>query len=81
MQEELKSLAELAATRIKHFYDEWANEAPDYQAGDLVFLERSDLRSTRPSRKLDYKRFGPFKITQKLSSTAYHLELSVREHR
>ncbi len=51
------------------------DEAPDFVVGDRVFLERADLRSTRPSHKLDFRCFGPFKISQKLSDTAYRLDL------
>lgn len=74
-QLELQSLLELAASRMKRFHDAWVDEAPDYIPGDRVYLERSDLRSTRPSHKLDFKRFGPFAVTQKLSDTAYRLKL------
>lgn len=76
MQEELKDLLELAAARMKHFYNAWVDEAPDYMVGDHVFLERTDLCSDRPNRKLDFKRFGPFAVvTQKISDTAYRLAL------
>lgn len=74
-QQELKGLLEMAADRMKRFHDVWVAEAPDYMVGDKVYLERADLRSTRPSAKLDYKRFGPFTIAQKISDTAYRLEL------
>lgn len=75
VQEELKALLELAAERMKRFHDAWVDESPDFVGGDRVFLERTDLRSTRPSHKLDFRRFGPFRISQKLSDTAYRLEL------
>lgn len=74
-QLELQSLLELAANRMKRFHDDWVDESPDYIPGDHVYLERHDLRSTRPSQKLDFKRFGPFQITQKLSDTAYCLKI------
>lgn len=74
VQDELKHLLEMTAERMKRFHDAWVDEAPDYIPGDLVYLERADLRSTRPSAKLDFKRFGPFKISQKISNTAYRVE-------
>ena len=76
-QQELQSLLELAAERMKRFHDEWVDESPDYVIGDKVFLERRDLRSVRPSHKLDFKRFGPFEISEKISDTAYRLKLPV----
>ena len=49
--------------------------APLYQIGDEVWLLRRHIQTTRPSSKLDFKRFGRFKIIQKISSHAYKLDL------
>lgn len=75
VQKDLASILELAAERMKRFYDAWVDESPDYIPGDRVYLERADLRSTRPNHKLDFCRFGPFKISQKISDTSYRLML------
>ena len=75
IQEELKGLLELTAERMKRFHDVWVDEAPDYVTGDRVFLEHADLRSNRPNHKLDFRRFGPFKISQKILDTAYWVAL------
>ena len=34
--------------------------APAYQVGDLVWLSTKNIRTTRPSKKLDHKNEGPF---------------------
>ena len=71
----MRGLLELMSERMRRFYNAWVDEAPDYMVGDRVYLERADLCLNRPSQKLDFKRFGPFKIAQKISNTAYRLEL------
>jgi hypothetical protein len=46
-----------------------------YQEGDQVWLDGQNLPLKTPSRKLAPKRYGPFTISQKVSSVAYRLEL------
>ena len=75
VQMELKALLELSAERMRRYYDRWVDETPDYVEGDRVYLEQTDLRSDRPCGKLDFKRFGPFRISQKVSETVYQLVL------
>ena len=43
--------------------------------GDLVWMDTEHLRRKRPSRKLDFKRIGPFKIVEKINDNAYRLKL------
>ena len=47
----------------------------DYQKGDLVLLEGTNIRSDRPSKKLGDKRYGPFKVIEKIGNSAYRLKL------
>jgi hypothetical protein len=51
--------------------------APNFQVGDLVFLSAKDLRTTRNSRKLDWKKMGPFPVKRIVSPYAYELDLPV----
>jgi hypothetical protein len=46
-----------------------------FEVGDLVWLSTRNIRTTRPSKKLDYKRIGPFKVSKVVNDNAYHLEL------
>jgi hypothetical protein len=64
-----------AAENMKRYYDRNHSEAPDYQPGDLVYLEGTNLKSDRPTRKLDDRRFGPFKVLKKVGERAYRLNL------
>ena len=56
--------------------------APSLQVGDLVFLNRKNIATLRPTRKFDDKKFGPFKIRRKLSDVVFELSLppSMRIH-
>ena len=49
--------------------------APAYKIGDEVWLLRRHIQTTRPSSKLAFKSLGRFKITQKIGTHAYKLDL------
>jgi RNase H-like domain found in reverse transcriptase/Reverse transcriptase (RNA-dependent DNA polymerase)/Integrase zinc binding domain/Integrase core domain/Chromo (CHRromatin Organisation MOdifier) domain len=65
--------------RGQHRYQEGADNrrtpAPRFSVGDLVWLRAPNIRSERPSRKLDHRRLGPFPVKRVISSHAYELEL------
>ena len=48
---------------------------PDFQVGDLVWLSSKNIRSTRPSKKLDHRKLGPFPIVERVSTVAFRLGL------
>lgn len=47
----------------------------EYEVGDMVYLSTENLKLPGPSRKLQEKRIGPFKITHKYSPVSYRLDL------
>ncbi|SPC61966.1 uncharacterized protein UHOD_12133 [Ustilago sp. UG-2017b] len=49
--------------------------SPQFQPGDRVWLSAENIRSLRPTKKLDYRRLGPFSISEVISSHAYSLQL------
>ena len=49
--------------------------APRIEVGDMVWLLRRNIKTTRPSTKLDFKRLGRFRVSEKISSHAFRLEL------
>ena len=53
------------------YYNWRRTPAPDYQPGDKVYLDASDIHMTRPSQKLSHKRLGPFSIVRKVGNRAY----------
>jgi hypothetical protein len=58
---------------------EYANRkrspAPAYEIGNKVWLDARNIRTQRASKKLDWKNLGPYRITKKISSHAYQLDL------
>lgn len=81
-KEKLEKLEQHLRQEIRlaqEIYSEHANNnripSPIFTIGSSVWLLRKNIRTTRPSDKLDYKRLGPFKIIDKISTHAYKLEL------
>jgi len=64
--ESWKGLEE-AQERICRYTDPVRKEPPAYQVGDLVMLNGHNIKTRRPSRKLDYKNHGPFQIEKIVS--------------
>jgi hypothetical protein len=66
-----------AQAKYKEYYDVHVKEAPPFAIGDLVWLSRRNITTTRPSSKLDYKRLGPYKIIDVVgeSKMAFKLDL------
>ena len=71
---------EYAQETYKRKFDKKTKPAPPFKVGNLVWLNRKNIATTRPSRKLDFKRFGPFKILRVVreSKLAFQLELPAR---
>jgi hypothetical protein len=63
------------AQNMKWHHDQHARKVKGYEEGDLVYLESTHIRTDRPSRKLDDKRYGPFKVVRKGMHSNYELEL------
>jgi hypothetical protein len=74
---ELRANLERAQEAYKRKFDRKAKPAPSFQVRDLVWLNRRNTETKRPSPKFDFKRFGPFKITKVVgeSKMAFELEL------
>jgi hypothetical protein len=50
-------------------------EGPTLKGGDKVYLLRRNIRSNKPTKKLDAVKLGPFRIRQKKGPVNYELEL------
>src|SRR5277367_2139356 len=73
--EEAKAALVRSKDDMARYYDRNHTRAPDYQPGDMVYLDASDVQTMRPSRKLSHRRLGPFKVVKKVSNGAYRLKL------
>ena len=49
--------------------------ARNFKTGNMVWLNLKNVKSLRPSRKLDYKNAGPFKILESIGKYAFKLDL------
>jgi hypothetical protein len=72
---ELRAELEFAQSMQAHYYDKHRLPAPEYQRDQLVWLLRRNIKTTRPSGKLDHQRLGPYPIIRKIGSLAYQLAL------
>ncbi|KAL5592954.1 uncharacterized protein BROUX77_001646 [Berkeleyomyces rouxiae] len=71
----LKTEITWSRERMTEYANRHKSSAPLLREGDLVWLLSRNIRTTRPSKKLDFKKLGPFKILRKVSSHAYELAL------
>jgi transposase InsO family protein len=53
-----------------------------FEVGDKVWLSTRHFRTTRLSKKLDYKRTGPYTVSKVINKNAYklHLPYTIRKH-
>ena len=50
-------------------------EAPRYKIGNMVWLSTKNIKTEKPSKKLDHKMIGLYKVKE-LVGLSYQLELS-----
>jgi len=75
MRREAMAALKKAAEDMKRYYDKGKQPAKQYKAGDRVYVEGKNITTTQPAKKLDDKRYGPFKVLEKVGSSAYKLDL------
>jgi len=66
---------EAAQEKMRRYTDPTRKEPPAYQIGDLVMLNGRNIKTRRPSRKMDHKNHGPFQIQKIISPLAVRLTL------
>ena len=64
-----------AQVRTARWYNQKRGKQPDLKVGDLVMIDRKNLSSRRPSKKLDHKKAGPFPIIKVVGKRAYRVQL------
>jgi len=73
--EEAKSTICKVQDNMKRYYDRRRTPAPVFNPGDKVFLDASDIRTTRPLQKLSHRRLGLFVVERRIGPMAYRLKL------
>jgi hypothetical protein len=74
-QDESKTNIAKAQTSQALYYNQGKRQIQSLKIGDQVYINSKNITTTRPMKKLDHKRLGPFKIVEKVSSHAYKLDL------
>jgi len=69
--EEAKSTIRKAQEDMARYYNRRRSPAPVFKPGDRVYLDASDIRTTRPSPKLSHRRLGPFEVERQVGPLAY----------
>jgi hypothetical protein len=72
---QLKDSIVKAQERYKYFANRRRQESTEFDIGDLVWLDRRNIKTRRPINKLDVKRIGPFRISEIINPVAYRLDL------
>ena len=73
--EEAKAALSKAKDDMAKYYDRRRGPTPIFRPGDQVYLDASDIQTTRPSRKLSHRQLGPFPVEKQVGQNAYHLKL------
>jgi hypothetical protein len=74
VQMEAKAAME-AYNNMMHSRGEQKKTKEDFKPSDSVWLEATNIHCNQPSWKLDNKRYGPFKVEEKVSDWSYCLKL------
>jgi len=69
-----KAMEEVQKNMKKQF-DKKRRNPQELKVGDHVWLENKNIHSNQPSKKLDNKKYRPFKISKDIGSEAFELEL------
>ncbi|KAF5011367.1 hypothetical protein FDECE_2512 [Fusarium decemcellulare] len=82
LHEEMKTELEFVRNRMTNYYDKKRLKGPTFSEGDMVYLATKNISTKRPTKKLDYKYIGPYRILRKVSENNYELDLppKVRLH-
>src|ERR1700734_3387544 len=74
-RENARRAMERVADSMKRFYNRKHKYPREYLKGQRVWLDARNLKTFRPSKKLDQKKLGPFTIIEKIGKGAYRLQL------
>ncbi|KAL0934971.1 reverse transcriptase domain protein [Colletotrichum truncatum] len=75
IQRDLPRDLEFVRERMRKYADKTRVEGPTLKEGDSAYLLRRNIKTKRPSDKLDFKKLRPFEITKKVSNVNFKLAL------
>jgi len=74
LHEDLTELIKVVQNQQARYYDA-KHKRVEYRVGDKVWLLSPYIRTQRPSKKLDWKRLGPYPVLERIGTQAYRLKL------
>jgi hypothetical protein len=82
--EQLFSELKAAMKRSQAIHSEQANKSrrtgAELNVGDQVWLDARNISTTRPSKKLDWQRIGPYEVVAVISPWAFGIKLPHQLH-
>ncbi|KAM4064780.1 reverse transcriptase (RNA-dependent DNA polymerase) [Hirsutella rhossiliensis] len=75
LHEEMQQELQFVRERMSTHYNRKRLQGPIFREGDMVYLVRRNIKTKRPSNKLDFKKLGPFKVKKTISKVNYELSL------
>jgi hypothetical protein len=75
IHKDMKARLVEAQEQQKRYADKSRKQNPNISVGDKVWLLRRNLKTRRPSDKLDYRCLGPFRMSKQVNKVAYRLDL------
>ena len=75
VREQLRENLSKAIEEQAQYANEHRQDVPKLDIGDLVYLDARNITSLRPSKKLDYKKLGPFKVSKIINPVTFQLDL------
>jgi len=73
--EQVTKAMEEVQKNMKKQFDKKRRNLQGLKVGNNVWLENKNIHSNRPSKKLDNKRYRPFRISKDIGLEAFELEL------
>jgi len=73
--EQATKAMEEAQKNMKRQFNKKRQNLQELKIGDNMWLENKNIYFNQPSKKLDNKRYGPFRISKDIGSGAFQLEL------
>jgi hypothetical protein len=73
--ENLRANIKTAQEKNARYYNRKVMTPPNFKGGDLVMIDARNMKTKRPSKKLDHKKIGPVKILKKIGTRAFRVEL------
>lgn len=74
LHEDLVEKVKFAQNHQAKYYDA-KHKRVEFSVGDKVWLSSTNIRTQRPSKKLDWKKLGPYRVLERIGTQSYRLQL------